>query len=822
MIQSLYPTSRYTRTFSSGLLLLLFCSFQALASYVSHQLNGNILTIQGDEEKIRITAFTPDVVEVFYQPDNMAQLPSFAIDPHFTPANLNPTLNETDDHLYLNTGKLKVVIEKAQLKLSYYRANNLLIQEELGLFHHQTLRGFRFALSTDEKIMGGGSRVVGMDRRGLRLPLYNKAHYGYGSESTQMSYGLPAIMSDKKYILLFDNSAKGHLDIAHSEANILQFEAVSGRTSYLLFSGDSYPDLINHYVTVTGKQPLPPRWALGNFASRFGYRSEAEVRETVAKFIEQGMPLDAVVLDLYWFGETIKGTMGNLDWHKPTFPTPTQLIADLEEKGVKTIVITEPFVLTSSLNWQSAVDHNALAKNLAGEPKIFDFYFGNSGLVDIFNHDGQKWLLQTYEKLAKQGIQGWWGDLGEPEAHPADTIHQLDPDTKVTADEIHNVYGHKWTEQLYRKHQALLPHIRPFILMRSGFAGTQRYGIIPWTGDVSRSFAGLSPQVELSLQMGLFGLGYTHSDLGGFAGGERFDSELYTRWLQYGTFQPIYRPHAQDHIASEPVFHDKKTRDIVKRFIQLRYNLLPYNYSLAWQNSTSGLPLMRPVFFSDEQQKALIDRADSYLWGDAFLVHPITEAGLTSVSVALPKGVWFDYWSNQKYQGNQTISYPTSIETLPVFVKAGEFIPMIDDIATTKQYSSERLNLHYYADISVPTGSGFMYEDDGISPDSLLAGKWEKLHFNAQQQENQLTLLFQRVIGKAGGYQNMPASRNIHLTVHNWLASPNKIQLFHTSDSDTLPAIEITQYRWDKKTKKLMLQFEWQHQPISIKIDNQN
>ena len=195
-------------------------------------------------------------------------------------------------------------------------------------------------------------------------------------------------------------------------------------------------------------------------------------------------------------------------------------------------------------------------------------------------------------------------------------MHNLNGIT-ATGDEVHNAYGHKWAEQVYQHQQHLAPNKRPFIMMRSGFVGSQRYGMIPWTGDVSRSWDGLKPQVELSLQMGLFGLGYTHSDLGGFAGGEVFDPQMYIRWLQYGIFQPVFRPHAQDNIAPEPVFHKGKTKDILRTYVELRYAMLPYNYSLAFENSLTGMPLMRPMFFEDEADLSLIDEKDQYFWGDA-------------------------------------------------------------------------------------------------------------------------------------------------------------------------------------------------------------
>ena len=165
-----------------------------------------------------------------------------------------------------------------------------------------------------------------MDRRGHRLPLYNRAHYGYETESIQMNYSLPAVMSNKQYMLLFDNSAKGWVDLAKSEQNVLQFEAVAGRNAYIVIAGDSYPKLIANFTDISGTQPMLPRWAFGNFASRFGYRTQQEVMDTVAKFKALNIPLDSIIIDLYWFGKDIQGHMGNLVWDKGcllyTSPSP--------------------------------------------------------------------------------------------------------------------------------------------------------------------------------------------------------------------------------------------------------------------------------------------------------------------------------------------------------------------------------------------------------------------------------------------------------------------------------------------------------------------
>lgn len=735
--------------------LVLVSTATQAATYQSHQLQDNKLQLQTDEYTVSLSFKSKGSVEVVYQKAGLKQLPSFAL--AAPEQQLAATLSEQPQQLEFATTDLKVLINKAPFQLSYYRGKELVLAEEKGFFAHETLRGFRFALQDDEKLLGTGERVVGMDRRGQRLPLYNKASYGYSTEAQQMYFGLPAVLSSKKYLVLFDNSASGFVDLGKTDKDVLQFEAVAGRTSYIVMAAATYPALIEQYVTVTGKQPLPPRWAFGNFASRFGYHTEAETRAIVDKFATEDFPLDAVVLDLYWFGPDIQGHMGNLAWDKKAFPNPKGMISDFKAKGVNTVLITEPFVLSTSSRWDEAVKAKALAKDLAGKPKTFDFYFGNTGLVDVFSKEGTAWFEGIYNELADYGVAGWWGDLGEPEVHPADAIHSLG-----TADEIHNAYGHRWAELVYQNRLDKQPTQRPMIMMRSGFAGSQRFGMIPWTGDVSRSWDGLKPQVELLLQMGLLGMAYTHSDLGGFAGGEVFDKEMYIRWLQYGVFQPVYRPHAQEQIAPEPVLHDKETKDILRNYVKLRYRLFPYNYSLAYQNSTTGMPLMRPLFFENEADTSLIANKDSYLWGDAFLVTPVTAAGVKSVAVQLPKGVWFDYWTDKVYQGGQAIQQPTDLTRLPVLVRAGSFVPMVPAVQSLKDYSSRQLELHYYHDSSVKMAKGQMYEDDGVSPDSLKSGQYELLTFNATANSS-LTLELNRT---GLGYVGMPKQREVTLIVH--------------------------------------------------------
>lgn len=761
--------------------------------------SGDSLVLTTDKGSVQLRFLTPEAVEVHYRPQGIEQLPSFAIAGGRSADEI--WLIDRDGRLEFGTPELRVKIDKAPLHIRFEKNGKPLLAEDGGLQLSGSSRGFRFALQPQEKLMGTGQRVLGMDRRGHKLPLYNKASYGYTTRAEQMYYSVPAVVSSNKYLLLFDNVASGSVDLGKTDRDVLEFSAVDGRTAYVVVTGDSYPDILDNYTTVTGRQPLPPRWAFGNFASRFGYRSEAEVRSTIATFRKTGFPVDAVILDLYWFGPDIKGHMGNLAWDRNTFPNPEGMIADLKKDGVNTILITEPFILTSSKRWQEAVNAGAITPGPDGQPKTFDFYFGNTGLVDVFNPKAQDWFWGIYRGLKKQGVAGWWGDLGEPEVHPGDARHLIG-----SGDAVHNAYGHQWAKMVYENALKDTPDERPFNMMRSGFAGSQRYGMMPWTGDVSREWNGLKPQVELSLQMSLLGLAYTHSDLGGFAGGEKFDAEMYIRWLQYGVFQPVYRPHAQDHIASEPVFHEAAVQDVLRPFVNLRYRLLPYNYTLAYQNSMTGMPLMRPLFFSDESKPALIDNAQTYFWGDAFLVTPVTEPGVTAVSVNLPKGVWFDYWSEARIEGGRVYAAPVSLSTIPVLVKAGAFIPMAaDSMRSIAEYDSGKLQLHYFADATVKSATGVMFDDDGKNPNALRDGQFERLDFSAKQRGNSLSITLRR----QGDFTGEPKTRQIELVVHNWPAPAKRVQIDGKA---------IAGARYEQATRSLHVPLKWTADVLELNL----
>ena len=762
-----------TTTTIARLALCLMASPLAFAQNADRQLEGvtrnqNTLEIATNDGRYLIRPYADNIVETTFVPKGERYDPaSHAV--VLVPAPVAATLKDEGGRITYATEGISVTVDKQPFRISYAYKGKPLVAEKRGYARPKgdALESIEFALDGGEALYGAGARAVGMNRRGNRFRLYNRADYGYGKTSQLLNFTIPVALSSKLYAIHFDNPQTGWLDFDSRRDGTLRYEVGGGRKTYQVVAGDNWDQVMAGYTSLTGRQPLPPRWAFGNFASRFGYKSEAETRAVVDKFAAEKIPLDAVVLDLYWFGKTVKGTMGNLDWDRDTFPNAEKMMADFSRKGVKTILISEPFILTTSKRWQEAVDRKVLATDAAGRPFVYDFYFGNTGLVDLYKPEGRAWFWDIYKGLKQGGVGGWWGDLGEPEMHPGALLHAAG-----TADQVHNIYGHDWARLIAEGYQKDFPDERPFILMRAGYSGSQRFGMIPWSGDVSRSWGGLQSQMEISLQLGMQGLAYMHSELGGFAG-PVLDDELYVRWLQYGVFQPVFRPHAQDAVPSEPVFRSERTKVLAREAVWLRYAMLPYNYTIAFDNNQTGMPLMRPLMFVETDPDKPADRSTTYLWGPDFLVAPVVEPGATRTEVYFPTSskVWFDFHTGAAHRGGVLEVVRPEEAHIPVYVRAGAFIPMAKVAQTTRDYDSRRIDLHYYHDASVAASSGKLYDDDGETAQAYEKGRYEIVRFASTYASGKLDVAFETETGKA--YQ--AAERGFALKVHNLQASPRGV-----------------------------------------------
>jgi oligosaccharide 4-alpha-D-glucosyltransferase len=747
--------------------------------YQSHNEEDGVFTVTTNDGKYLFQFYNENILETTFLPeDEIVSSGSHAV--ILQPAEVETTYKYEGDVITFGSEGISVSVTTSPFQISYTYKDKNLISEKEGYYKsvHEPMEMVKgnivadstekitFNLTKDEVLYGGGARALGMNRRGYRLPLFNRAHYGYETHSELMNFTLPIVLSSKQYMIHFDNAPVGYLDLDSKTNNTLTYETISGRKTYQVIAGDSWHDIINNYTELTGKQPLPPRWALGNFASRFGYHTQKETLETIKKFREEEIPVDAIILDLYWFGKDVMGHMGNLAFETDSFPKPKQMIQRLKDDKVETVLITEPFILTTSNRWEEAVKSKALALDTIGKPAQYDFFFGNTGLVDVYKPEGYNWFKDIYKGLSDMGVNGFWGDLGEPEVHPSWVQHATG-----SAPEVHNTYGHDWAKLVYEASLEDQPNRRPFVLMRAGYSGSQRYGLIPWSGDVNRTWGGLNRQVEIALQMGMQGLGYMHSDLGGFAG-TNLDDELYVRWLQYGVFQPIYRPHAQEEVPSEPVYRSEEAKAKAKKAIELRYQLLPYNYNLAFENDQTGMPLMRPLFF--EESEKYTENDQTYLWGNDFLITPVIHQGLTEVEVHFPSTAdWFNFYTGEKVKGGQKKTVKTNPDRIPTYVREGAFILMSQPIQSTKDYQAKDLVLHYYHDNDVDESEREYYNDDGSTFEAFEKGEFEVLEFEAEIERRWLEIDFEAEKGDNFDYN----TKQILLKVHNYDSKPKKIKV---------------------------------------------
>ena len=712
--------------------------------------------LKTDKGNLIITPYSPNIVQ-FSLSENNQVTNTDAI--FLKPQPVKYQKEEDSLTVKLITDSLVVSVDKKTFIIRFFDKKNRIVATSKGFFSDSIYSGFRFKLDQDEMIFGGGEGAIPINRLGFRLHLDNEPHWGYGWGEENLNFSVPHFISSSGYSVFYDNGAIGYADIGKTDSTVMEIASGSSQKSFFFLYNSSQNELHKSFARLTGTQPMPPRWAMGNMMSRFGYQTEKEARGKLDSMLAAGYPVDAIILDLYWFGlGPANWMMGDLDWYAPSWPTPVKMISDFQKKGVQTILITEPYILETSKSFAEADQKRLFATDSAGKTNIVkDFFFGRAGLIDLFKPEACDWYWQFYKKQIDNGVAGWWGDLGEPEKYHDDLTF-----VAGKGPEVKNLYGHYWSKMIADKYDQFYPEKRLFHLNRAGFAGSQRYSSYPWSGDVSRTWGGFKAQLPNLLSMSLSNVPYAHSDLGGFCA-EPKNEELYLRWLQFGVFNPVFRPHSEK-VPSEPIYYSDSIQKLVKPYFELRYKLLPYNYTLAWRQEQFGEPLAAPLFLKADLPKTLWGIFDEYFWGDAFLVAPVLEAGQKEKSLFLPNGVWFDFFTGERFMGNGYVQRKVDLATIPVFVKAGSFIPMAQPMANTAAYDPSVLEVHFWFDYSVKQSNYSLYDDDGKTKGSFAKGKYELINFTFSNQSDQLVFTLEN---KGGEFEGRAPVRTIKMVIHN-------------------------------------------------------
>ena len=548
-------------------------------------------------------------------------------------------------------------------------------------------------LRPEERIYGLGESPAPLVRNapGRRYRLWNLDPGGsYGPDSPEIYLNLPlyaGMHAQGSYLVFYENAFEGEV-IFGAETAEVTFEG--GALRYYLIAGEPRR-LLAHYTELTGRPPLPPRWALGYHQSRWGYANETDIREVAAGFAKHDIPLSAIHLDIDYMDGYRVFTV-----HPQRFPDLPALAEEMQEQGIRLVTILDPGVKDDP---QYTVARSGLAEGVFcrqpdGRPHRALVWPGWCYFPDFTAPKTRAWWGSFYPRLLDQGISGFWHDMNEPAAFAAwgeptlpRSLHHDFEGRGGTHREAHNLYALLMNRAGFEAQRLYRPERRPWQLTRSGWAGVQRYAW-HWTGDVESSWPALRRTVAILLNLSLSGIFYSGSDIGGFSGHP--SPELYLRWFQMAAFTPFFRLHSATGLPlREPWRFDPRTREAVREVIRLRYRLLPYWYTLAWQAAEEGLPLLRPLFWDWPENPDLWEVEDAFLVGDSLLVAPILEKGGRARSLLLPPGGWYDFWEDTVYPlpGPEEIAAP--LERIPLFVRAGSLLPM--------RAADGSLELHLYA-----------------------------------------------------------------------------------------------------------------------------
>ncbi|MDB5232365.1 MAG: hypothetical protein JWN76_3170, partial [Chitinophagaceae bacterium] len=463
----------------------------SLNGFASSSYNGKQLLVKATNGYISIVPYNADVVEVTYLKQPTQNVVSYSTIGR--PGNTKATYKDNGATVSLTTASMRVVVNKKDLAIYFINKKGDTISAAKNYSSSKDELKLDFAATNEEAFYGGGSRAIELDKRGQILENYNQARYGYRYGQANLNTAIPFLVSSKHYGLYIDNYAKSKFDIAKTNSNRVTFSTIAGTMRFYFIAGGSTESVIGNYTYLTGRQPLPPRWAMGYISSRYGYKSEREIMNVVDQTQKAGIPLDAVVFDLYWYKAA--GFMGNQNWSRDSFPDPQLMLSNLKKRGVRVVPISETYITKKSENFAFANDHNLFATDITsnGQAHIFTrFWAGAAGLLDIFKPEAQQFYWGMYRDRIKEGVAGWWFDLGEPEQVTDSLVYALGPEN-----EAHNLYGMTWIKTAFDGYRKDFPQTRVFILSRSGFAGMQRYSTFPWSGDISRSYEGLQAQIPV-------------------------------------------------------------------------------------------------------------------------------------------------------------------------------------------------------------------------------------------------------------------------------------------------------------------------------------
>ena len=554
--------------------------------------------------------------------------------------------------------------------------------------------GATFVSPDDEHYYGLGDNHEGfLDHRGHPVRCWND----YLSPAAPTTC-VPFLVTNKGYGMIWDNPSKTIIEPGFNEQTRWNSQ-VGDRVSFFVIAGATADEIYAGYRLLTGPTPMLPKAAYGYIQCKQRYASQDEVLSVAKGYRDRHLPADVMVVDWFYYTK-----MGQMDFDPKFWPDPAAMNKQLHEMGFETMISVWPRFVPESRFYPELLKNGWLIHMADGTP-INGLPYDRAGSdIDTTNPDAAAWYWKTIrENIVSKGFDSIWADETEPDLPPNGAYYHIGPGTQ-----FYNVYPLFHTKAIYDGFRSDEPQKRALILSRDAYLGVQANGAIVWSSDIYPTWDTYRRQIPTGLDFAASGITYWSNDTGGWqylpaehhpthpplldpsdardnVGGYDDYPELYTRWFQYATFLPIMRTHGSRR-TNEVWSYGKQAEPILEKYLRLRYQLMPYIYSLGYQTWRTGAPFMRalPLDFPDDANVA--DLRDEYMFGPAFLVAPVTEQGATSRKVYLPAGTdWYNFWTNEHLKGGQTITVSAPIETIPLFVRAGSIVPLGSSVESTHQ-----------------------------------------------------------------------------------------------------------------------------------------
>jgi alpha-glucosidase len=751
------------------------------------------IELQSGPAILRITAVRADIIRVRIAAGALPEDASWAVLPNARTKSIDVQSVQDSASVGFHTAALDVRVELNPLRLVISDlAGNVISADALGRPTRFELGGFTISkqMPADEHYFGLGDKAGSFDRRNQAYTLWNTDVAP--QESTDPLYkAIPfflAINGTRSYGLFLDNTWRTWFDFGKQARDAILFGAEGGPLDYYFLYGPAPKQVVEAYAYLTGKPPLPPLWALGFQQSRYSYTPESQVRDIAHHLRADKIPSDALYLDIDYQDRNRPFTVNS-----QTFPNFPGLVSDLRKDHFHLVTITDlhiahaPNQNYSPYDTGHAGDH--FVKNPDGSEFVGVVWPGPAVFPDFTRAQTRAWWGGLYKKFVEDGVAGFWNDMNEPSVFsgpggtmPLDTVHRIDesgyaPRTATHA-EIHNIVGLENARATFEGLLKLRPNERPFVLTRATYAGGQRYGFT-WTGDNSATWNHLRLATQMVLNLGVSGISFVGADVGGFNGSP--SSDLLTRWVEMAAFTPLCRDHsAKGTLPHELWVNGPEQESIRRRYIETRYRLLPYIYSLADESARTGLPMMRPVFMEfPEIFSAGVEHLDTeFLLGPSLLIAPSPFGEMQDgYSVGLPQSTpWFDFWTGLKMPPQPTppsitqivtttapLKFPAQIhpalDTMPVYVRGGSILPLEPAIQSTDETPTGPLELHVYPG---PKCQGNLYLDDGHTF-AYQHGEYLRQSLTCEYEVHSMKVKFS---AREGSYA--PWWKKIEVVIYDW------------------------------------------------------